>query len=176
MIIAIVTTDLLAGQFHNSSERRRMSSDDYERGLQGKDLFLGGAMSDKATVADWERGRADSLRNKDLAERLSRASADANTSSAGYSGSSSSSATDRPKSIYRELFLGVAYLAAVWGAWTLAGKVATFSLVWWLCALVIVAGLPVYIALAYVWFYLAVAFVVLSVLFWIVKYLIGHPY
>lgn len=90
------------------------------------------------------------------------------------SGSTSGSSSDNTGVF---LVLGaIAYIGVVWGAWVLMDHVTQFSFVWWLCVLAILAGIPLYIAAAYVAFWLLVAAIVISIVIWLVQYFVQNPY
>jgi len=75
------------------------------------------------------------------------------------------------------LVLGaIAYIGVVWGAWVLMDHVTQFSFVWWLCVLALLAGIPLYIAAAYVAFWLAVAAFVLAIVILLIQYFLQNPY
>jgi hypothetical protein len=62
------------------------------------------------------------------------------------------------------------YALMVIGAFFLLKVVKTWSLVWWLCVLVIATGIPIYIALFYVGLWVIAGLVVL----WLLLYAIQH--
>jgi len=93
-----------------------------------------------------------------------------NTSSVGKS-----SRTSKNTGLYFILG-GIAYLGVAGGALALMGHVEQFSLGWWLCGLVIVVGIPLYIALAYVTWYATMCVLIIWVLIQIAEHFTNYPH
>ena len=76
--------------------------------------------------------------------------------------------------------LAIAYCVIAAGAYFLMGKVATWSLVWWICLLVLLAGIPLWWTLAVVlfvgWLYLMGIFIALAILVGLVQYFSSNFY
>lgn len=87
-----------------------------------------------------------------------------------------STVDSRDLSTYYLVFGGLAYAGVVWGAWELMDHVARFSFVWWLCILALLAGIPLYMAVAYVAFWLAVAAIAIAIIVSLIQYFFQNPY
>jgi hypothetical protein len=140
-----------------SSEGREYEKGEYraKHGIGNPDVFFESNSDRAARQRGYEATKAamaaaDAIgRGRSAGESRERSPVTSTRSSSSSSGGSDSATG---------LVIGAAvYLGLVAGAFVLIQKVATWSLVWWLCALMIVAGIPVYIALAYAAFWLMVA-------------------
>lgn len=74
------------------------------------------------------------------------------------------------------LVLGLIYLGLLAGAIFLIKVVATWSLVWWLCVLVIISGIPVFIFIFLGSLVLIAALTVLAIIISLFEYFAGNLY
>ncbi len=151
-----------------------------ERGKEGRSELYGWFESDvfvskagrKARERGYEAGAAARQTAESIAERGHKKHGSGNSrtyksSSSGGHGSFSSTAF---------FVCAIAYLFVVAGAIFLIGKVATWSLVWWLCVLAILAGIPIYIALAYAAFWVMIGLMGLLLLVTLVQHFANNIY
>lgn len=68
----------------------------------------------------------------------------------------------------------IAYLSLAGGAWVLMEHADKYSFLWWLCGITIVAGIPLFIAVAYVTWYAALAIIVMWALLQIAEYFMHY--
>lgn len=163
-----------------SREEREFKSG-FERGSAGSaekyGLFesdIGDSSAEKAARRrGFEAGQQARGTAKAIAERLRESGRGDRSESTYSSSSSSSSGTDFGIKL---VLGGLAYLVVVAGAFVVIQKVATWSFVWWLCVLAIVAGIPLFIGLLHVLFYITIAGLVVSIIVAIIDHFVRNPY
>lgn len=125
------------------------------------------------------RDERDEARMEKLLEKISDGGSSSNYSSYSVPDTSPSPSAKKtsPYSDNSGLIIGaIAYIGVILVAWELMDHVARFSGVWWLCILALLAGIPLYIAVAYVAFWLGVAAIVILIIMELVKYFMRNPF
>lgn len=161
------------------SDEESQFKDGQDRGLAGKasstplDIFT--MFDSLKSKAARKRGFESGVANKALADSLRANRSDASSTS-GTSWISGRTFGAGELSGAAQLVLGLIYLGLLAGSFFLIQVVATWSLVWWLCVLVIISGVPVFIFIFLGSLVVIVALTVLALVVALFEHFAGNLY